>query len=150
MTGFDLEILNRLKKLKVAALVAGQAVLNRDPDKGPLNDDEFRLVRQAVKEQRGPLAARVCVMLFLELGARPAQIISLDELDFCITENPNENEKKFYSLKVRRTKQGVIGDSEKRTRRISTELGEQISLLIKENHRLYGKENKKPRPLLYS
>ncbi len=148
--GFDRKILSRLKKLKVGTISVGQSVLNRDPDKGPLNDDEFRLVRQAVKEERGSLVSRVCVMLLLELGSRPAQLILLDETDFCIAENPNKKGEKFYSLKVRRTKQRVIGDSEKRTRRISTELGKQISLLIEENYRLYGKENKKPRPLLYS
>lgn len=150
LPGFDRHILNRLKKLKVASIVAGQAVLNRDPNKGPLNDDEFRLLRQAVKELRGSLVARVCVMLLLELGARPAQLVLLDETDFCITENPNEKGKKFYSLKVRRTKQRVVGDSEKRTRRISTELGEQISLLVEDNHLRYGEEAGETRPLLYS
>lgn len=151
ISGFERDILNRLKKLKVASIAAGQAVLNRDPDKGPLNDDEFRLIRQAVKEKRGPLVSRVCIMLFLELGTRPAQLILLDEMDFCIAENPKEKGKKFYSLKVRQIKQRVVANSEKRTRRISTELGEQISLLIEENRRLYGEEtNEEPRPLLYS
>jgi len=76
-------------------------------------------------------------MLLLELGCRPAQMVLLNEEDFHIDMVKGDG-KKFYSLDVVRLKQGHVGAPEKKKRRISVMLGEQIKELIERNHRLYG------------
>lgn len=148
ITGFNGDLLGRLKKLNVKTLVTGQSVLNRDPKKGPLTDEEFRLVRQAVKDKKGSLTERVLVMLLLELGVRPAQVVLINESDFKVFRK-SDGKEEFYSIQVSRIKQGVVGAREKKPRRISAELGQQISLLIEENKRLYP-GNGTDRPLLFS
>ncbi|MCI0627181.1 MAG: hypothetical protein L0387_36970, partial [Acidobacteria bacterium] len=82
VAGMHEEILNRLDEIRIPILVAGQAVMSRDPRKGPLDDQEHWLVRQAVKSGKGTLLERVCVMLVLELGSRPSQLVLLKEQDY--------------------------------------------------------------------
>jgi integrase len=56
--------------------------MTRDVNDGPLTRDEHFLIRQAVKENKGRLVNRVIIMLLLELGARPVQLVQLEEQDF--------------------------------------------------------------------
>jgi len=144
--GFTVEIAKTLSKLKVATNSTGMAVHSRDPERGPLNDEEHWLVRQALKYKQGPLLERVCVMLMLELGARPGQLILLNEGDYRAISSPKGQ--RFCSLEISRLKQNQLVP-EKKSRRISSELGESIEELIQENHRLYGDTGSKS-PLLRS
>jgi integrase len=134
--GFSGEVATRLYELKLAKNPTGERVMSRDVEEGPLSHDEHFLVRQAVKERKGSLQSRVCVMLEVELGARPVQLVALEEQDFVLTVGPNGE--KFFSLNVPRAKQRTVGEPEKKSRKISAELGGQIEELIGVNHSLYG------------
>ncbi len=96
---------------------------------------EIQRVRRAVKAKKGPLLERVCVMILLELGARPGQLTLLDEQDYRVVYGTGGQ--KFCSLDVSRLKQRTI-IREKKRRRISTELGDAIEELIHENRQLFG------------
>jgi len=132
--GFDGAIVNNLNKLKISGHKVGIAVLTRDPEKGPFSEKEFSLIKQAVKNEDIPALSRTCVMLLLELGIRPEQVVQIDKSDLKIVQ---KGEKKVYSLDITRLKQQIVGKPEKKRRRISNALGENIELLIKENHELY-------------
>lgn len=134
--GCDEMVAAQLSQFSLPSNTQGQAVLSRDPNKGPLDDHEYWLLRQAVKEGKGRLLDRVCIMLLLELGARPAQLIMLEEEDFQTLRDPNGES--FYSLSVPRAKQRIVGAQEKKRRRISSALGQAIEQLIEENHRAFG------------
>ncbi|MET0462601.1 MAG: site-specific integrase [Chitinophagaceae bacterium] len=134
--GFDPKVAERLFRLKVPNNPTGQAVMTRDPERGPLTDHEHWLVRRAVKECKGTLSDRVSIMCLLELGSRPAQVVLLNEQDFKVLEGKDGT--KYYSLDVPRLKQGTVGELERKRRRISADLGRAIEQLIDENHRLYG------------
>jgi hypothetical protein len=74
-------------------------------------------------------------MLLLETGARPVQLVQLEELDLVVNA---ETAHTFYSLTIPRAKQRQIGEPEKKRRRISPELGSSILELIKQNHTKHG------------
>jgi integrase len=145
--GFNEEIAKRLYEFTLRPNTSGQAVMTRDPRKGPLSEEEHWLIRQAVKQGKGSLLGRICVMLLLETGARPTQLISLDEQDLHIIQSsPGHN---FYSLSVQRVKQRTVGPLEKKLRRISQELGRKIEELIDENHSLHSDDGPE-KPILLS
>jgi integrase len=136
LTGFSGKVASQLSSIKVKVNPRGHRVMTRDVNDGPLTNDEHFLVRQAVKEGIGALLKRVIVMLLLELGARPIQIVALEEQDFKVMVGPNGV--LFYSLDVPRAKQRTVGAPEKKRRRVSSTLGKLIEELIESNHRRYG------------
>jgi len=87
--GFSKEIAERLFRLKVPNNAQGVKVMSRDPEKGPFSEQEHWLLRQAVKNDRGSFLTRVCVMLLLELGARPIQLVLLTIADFKVILEPD-------------------------------------------------------------
>ncbi|HLL14271.1 MAG TPA: hypothetical protein VK388_04265 [Pyrinomonadaceae bacterium] len=135
-SGFSGDIASRLYELKISVNPRGERVMTRDVDDGPLTNDEHFLVRQAVKEDAYSLLKRVIVALLLELGARPVQLVMLEEQDFKIITGPTGQP--FYSLDVPRAKQRTVGAPEKKRRRISPLLGKLITELIESNHQKYG------------
>jgi integrase len=145
--GCSEEVAGQLSQLSIPSNPKGQAVCSRDPNKGPLDDHEYSLIRRAVKEGKGRLIERICIMLLLETGARAAQLIMLEEQDFHVSQSPDGQS--FYSLTVPRAKRRIVGGQEKKQRRISTTLGQAIEQLIEENHRTYG-EHGPQMPLLCS
>lgn len=136
LPGFREEILMRLDQIKISSRVIGQAVMSRDPAKGPLNEQEHWLVRQALKSEKVTLLQRVCVMLLLELGARTSQLLLLKERHVLIYRIASGEP--FYSLDVPRRKQGTAAGHETRRRRVSSELGHALEQLIEQNHRQRG------------
>jgi integrase len=134
--GCSEEVVRQLSQLSIPSNPRGQAVMSRDPNTGPLDDHEYFLVRQAVKEGKGRLIERIPIMLLLETGARSAQLIMLEEQDFQVIRG--DDGQSFYSLTVPRAKQRIAGAPEKKQRRISPALGEAIEQLIEENHRIFG------------
>lgn len=136
LPGFSGELANRLYRLKINNNTHGERVMSRDPDDGPLSHDEHSLIRRAVKEDKGRLVDRVIIMLLLELGARPTQLVQLEEQDFIVQMSPSEQP--FYALSVPRAKQRNVGEAEKKRRRISQELGRLIEKLIEVNHFKFG------------
>lgn len=137
MPGIKEAVFLKLESLKINR---GQknhlSVMTRDPKKGPFNDAEHKLLCDAVKEQKGSLLDRVCIMLLLELGARPSELTLLKEEDFHIQCSPSGQ--KFYSLYIPRAKQKIVNGHEKKRRAISSTLGQAIEQLIDENHYSYG------------
>lgn len=136
LIGFSGNVASQLSKIKVKVNPRGHRVMTRDVNDGPLANDEHFLVRKAVKDGIGSLFKRVVLMLLLELGARPIQIVALEEQDLKLTIGPAGQ--LFYSLDVPRAKQRTVGPPEKKRRRISPTLGKLIEELIKSNHRRYG------------
>lgn len=134
--GFRGEIASRLYRLRILINPRGEKVMTRDVNDGPVSHDEHFLIRQAVKEGRGLLVSRVIIMLLLELGARPIQLVNLEERDFNLQVGPTGQP--FYSLNVPRAKQRTVGERETKRRRISPELGRLIERLIEQNHIKYN------------
>ena len=110
--------------------------MSRDPAKGPLDEQEHWLVRQALKLERGTLLERVCVMLLLELGARTSQLLLLKECHIHMYRRTSGEA--FYALDVPRRKQRTAVGYETKRRRISSELGRALEQLIEQNHRQHG------------
>ncbi|HEX8131595.1 MAG TPA: hypothetical protein VF527_21040 [Pyrinomonadaceae bacterium] len=137
LPGFNKQVAARLFKLKVPTNAQGIKVMSRDPEKGPFSDQEHWLLRQAVKNGQGSFLTRVCVMLLLELGARPIQLILLTIGDFKVILGP-DGMQKFYSIDVPRVKQRTVGKLAKKRRRISPDLAQAIEDLIKENQLKHG------------
>lgn len=134
--GFSGEVASRLYRLRINVNAHGEKVMTRDVNDGPLSHDEHFLLRRAVKEDKGRLVDRVIIMLLLELGARPAQLVQLEKQDFIVQMSPSGQP--FYALNVTRAKQRNVGEAEKKRRRISPELGQLIENLIEVNHRNFG------------
>jgi integrase len=135
--GFSKEIAERLYRLKVPTNAKGVKVMSRDPERGPFSDQEHWLLRQAVKNGRGSFLTRVCVMLLLELGARPIQLVLLTIADFKVTLG-SDGTQKFYALDVPRVKQRTVGKLAKKRRRISHELGQVLEDLVRKNQLKHG------------
>lgn len=136
LPGFCEEVTAQLNQIKLPYLKAGVAVMTRDPRSGPLDEQEHWLLRQAIKAGEGDLIVRVCVMLVLETGARPAQLVLLEEQDFQVYRAPSGES--FYSLDIPRLKQRTVNGYEKKRRRISPDLGVLIEELVAQNHRQHG------------
>lgn len=134
--GFSGAIACRLYRLKIIVNPRAVRVMSRDIQDGPLSHDEHFLVRQAVKTGKGRLVDRVIIMLLLETGARPIQLVQLEELDIVV--NSETEGHSFYSLNIPRAKQRQVGEPEKKRRRISPELGCSIQELIRQNHTKHG------------
>ncbi|MGH9396092.1 MAG: hypothetical protein ACRD18_04500 [Terriglobia bacterium] len=136
LPGFREEIAVQLDQIKLPFLKAGVAVMTRDPRRGPLDEQEHWLLRQAVKAGEGVLIERVCVMMVLETGARPSQLVRLEEEDFQVYQAPSGES--FYSLDIPRLKQRTVNGHEKKWRRISPYLALLIQELVANNHRQHG------------
>jgi integrase len=134
--GFHEVVAIQLDQIKVPFLKAGVSVMTRDPKRGPLDEQEHRLLRQAVKAGDGDLIERVCVMLELETGARPSQLVLIEAQDFQVYRAPSGES--FYSLDIPRLKQRTVNGYEKKWRRISPDLGVLIQELLANNHRQHG------------
>jgi hypothetical protein len=84
-------------------------------------------------------------MLVLETGARPSQLVLLEEQSFQVYRAPSGES--FYCLDIPRLKQRTVNDYETKWRRISPDLGLVIQELVAHNHQQHG--NRGPRmPLL--
>lgn len=134
--GFYEEVAAQLDQIKLPFLKAGLTVMTRDPKRGPLDEQEHWLLRQSVKAGEGDLIERICVMLVLETGARPAQLVLLEQQDFQVYRAPTGEP--FHSLAIPRLKQRTVGGWERKWRRISPELGQLIQELVANNHRQHG------------
>jgi integrase len=136
LPGFCEDTLMRLDQIKISSRLVGQAVMSRDPAKGPLNEQEHWLVRQALKAEKGTLIERVCVMLLLELGARACQLLLLKEHHVAIYRAASGET--FHALDVPRRKQRTAAGFETKRRRISGELAGALEQLIENNHKQHG------------
>jgi len=134
--GFSEEVAVQLDQIKLPFLKAGLTVMSRDPRRGPLDDQEHWLLRQAIKAGEGDLIERVCVMLVLETGSRPSQLVLLEEQDFQVYRAPSGES--FYSIAIPRLKQRTVSGYERKWRRLSPDLGVLIQELVAKNHRQYG------------
>lgn len=131
ISGFSKEVLNELEELKIPTFQSGLAVLTRDPEKGPFCEEEYQIIRNAVKQKRGSLKIRTIIMLLMELGLRPGQISLLDKKDVSFYKTKSGD--KLFSVNLIRLKQRVSGKQEKKKRRISKELGENLLEVIRKN-----------------
>lgn len=136
LPGFEIEILKKLETFKIKGIKNHLSVMTRNPNKGPFDEVEFKLICDSIKDEKGSLLDRVCIMLSLELGARPAELAMLKEQDFHVQYSPSKG--KFYSLDIPNLKQKIVKGCEKKRRSISPNLGVSIEKLIENNHSRYS------------
>jgi len=106
--GIEVEVMAYLKKTKLKANVRGQAVIIKNPEKGPLV--EIDQVNYENKLHAAYLAGDIntrqyaLAWLGLTFAPRPCQVASLKITDLVITGNPDGN--RTYVLRIPRAKQG--------------------------------------------
>jgi len=75
LPGFSPEIMYDLLKIKLPGNEKGRAVMLEDAEQGPLLDIEVNALRNALTNDSGALAERICVWLCLAFGCNPANCI---------------------------------------------------------------------------
>lgn len=143
IAGFYRDVANELLEYSIKGNEKGVAVLTDDDEEGPLDNVEYDLLRSVVTSGVGSELERVCIMLCMELGANPKNLVLLEERDFFKRETKSGDS--LYSLHVPRIKKRLSSRSVK-PRRVSTYLGRAIEKLILRNNRAYcsGVRGKNP------
>ncbi|SMF20783.1 tyrosine-type recombinase/integrase [Desulfovibrio gilichinskyi] len=144
--GFYQEISEELLDIKVAGNEKGVAVLIDDDEEGPLDNIEYDLLRSVVKKEVGTLLERVCIMLCMELGYNPKNLVLIEKRDF--KKNIFNDDQIYYSLNVPRIKKR-LASRVVRSRKISKRLGKFIDELIHSNSK-YDSNYGDKCPVLYS
>ncbi|WP_157917372.1 tyrosine-type recombinase/integrase [Pseudodesulfovibrio profundus] len=145
--GFSRSICEELLNYSIEGNEKGVAVLTEDPDDGPLDNVEYDLLRSVVKSGVGSEFERICIMLCMELGANPKNIVLLEERDFI--KNKTSSGSWLYSLNVPRIKKRSSSRSV-RARKISPHLGQFIDRLIEINNDNFGRPYAEKTPILRS
>ncbi len=130
---FDTDLALVLKTIRAQGNVKGAAVRFRDPLKGPLDQDEQRIVAQAIAAGAGTRFDRAVVMLHLELGLNPQSTARMKNADLRvfsanIVENGRSKSITKYQVHAPRVKKRREF-RETRTRPVSDRLGELLSAL---------------------
>lgn len=123
-----------LSSVRAQGNVKGAAVRGRDALKGPLDDDEQRLVRQAVTRGVGEDQERAIVMLHYELGINPQATARMRNEDLhryeekFVGPDGTSRTETYYHLAVPRVKKRTE-HREVKVRPISIELGDLLTRL---------------------
>ena len=130
---FDPDLALVLKTIRAQGNVKGAAVRFRDPLKGPLDQDEQRIVAQAIAAGAGTAFDRAVVMLHLELGLNPQSTARMKNNDLRafsanIVENGRSKPITKYQVQAPRVKKRREF-RETKTRPISDQLGQLLSEL---------------------
>lgn len=145
LPGFSQGICEELLSYTIEGNEKGVAVLTDDDEEGPLDNVEYELLRSVVKNGIGSDLDRVCVMLCMELGTNPKNIVLLEERDFVKEET--DSGQCLYSLRVPRVKKRLSRRSV-RARSISRHLGRAIERLLAINEAAYGRPFDEKCPIL--
>lgn len=130
---FDPDLTLALKAIRAQGNVKGAAVRFRDPLKGPLDQDEQRIVARAIAAGAGTPFDRAVVMLHLELGLNPQSTARMKNNDLGvfyanIVDNGRSRPITKYQIRAPRVKKRREF-RETRTRPISDQLGQLLSEL---------------------
>jgi integrase len=135
-SGFDKSISSSLSMIRAPGNLKGEAVRSLDPDRGPLDDTEVKLIDDALSEKTGTLRQRVIVSLLLELGLRPLSLTiirgeHLSRYDVPVAEAGKPSTSPFYQLEVPKLKGREAKISIWYTRPLSTTLGESLEKVLR-------------------
>lgn len=129
---FDEDVAREIRTYRARGNRKGQAVRNLDPEKGPYDDTEIKLIRDALADELGTLEQRITVQLFLELGVRPIVLPILRGKHFRCEElqvvNPGGDTgiKSYYQIRVPTVKRRAARISAWTWRPVSDRLGDEI------------------------
>lgn len=83
--GLDNSALRMLEKISIKPNLTGEAVKRRDPNSGPLTEDELKTILEGIsrllKEDKIPLYIYCYIILLATTGRRPLQLTSLKAKD---------------------------------------------------------------------
>jgi integrase len=132
---FDPDLALALKTIRAQGNIKGASVRFRDPLKGPLDQDEQRIVVRAIAAGAGTAFDRAVVMLHLELGLNPQSTARMKNNDLrvfraSIVEGGRPKLITRYQIQAPRVKKRREF-RETKTRPISDQLGQLLSELLK-------------------
>ena len=131
--GLDNSSLRMLEKISIKPNLTGEAVKRRDPNYGPLTEDELKIILEAIgkllKENKIPLYIYCYIILLATTGRRPLQLTSLKAKDVIRTD-----EECF--LNIPKVKQRKEFRSEFSMIKIDDTLYEKLRTLINLNQKL--------------
>ncbi len=138
---FDRDVASSISLIRAPGNDKGKAVRTLDPHRGPLDDDEIKLIHDALDEKAGTVEKRVVVRLFLELGIRPLAVTlirgkHLLRHDVPVAEKGKEDRKTMYQLEVPKLKSREAEITKWYTRPLSDELGEALERVSQSDEEL--------------
>jgi hypothetical protein len=101
ISGANYQTAEMIREVTIPDPLKGEAVLSRDPAKGPLTAEELDVVETAIKTRLPADFDTMVLMLFYELGLHPTAVSLLEQSDFHVIVGPNEP---FFQLDVPRVK----------------------------------------------
>jgi integrase len=130
-SGFDEDIASSISQIRAPGNEKGKAVRTLDPQRGPLDDTEMKLISDALNNEDGTLRQRIIVRLLLELGLRPLtfSIIRGKHLlthDVPVAEEGETDTKTLYQLEVPKLKDREAKIATWHTRPLSADLGRDL------------------------
>jgi hypothetical protein len=138
LPGTDPQTADELESIRIPdPKTHSEPVLTRDPEEGPLMDEERIALERFIRENPDPDLEQAVMMVFLELGYNPKNIGLLEERDFVCTRSLKNSSNVVYGLKVPRIKKRN-NKRETITRDITGQLGHALERLIATSHARFG------------
>ena len=143
--GTDGEVALAISAWRFRNAPIGTAVTRRDREHGPLNEEEFSVLTQALKRPQPVTLELIATSLCKELGSNPENLSLLEERDFSAFSDPKTGHK-MYLLAVPRIKKR-ISVRETKPRPISSATGAFIEKHLADTRALFDHDDTR-RPLL--
>ncbi len=144
--GIDDEDAFEVERWRIPGGVKGEAVARRDKDCGPLTDLQFASLIYSVRREQTTTPELAAVMLCMDLGSNPRNLVLLEERDFVTQEDPKTKERIFF-LSVPRIKKR-LDERATKLRKISPQTGRVIGELIENNRSRFDGIPDPKRPIL--
>lgn len=140
---FSPEVAFELELVRIGRNETGSAVLSDDPNLGPLRDEELTSLATGLRyaqtllevgDPSAPLSRTeiCCAWLLIALGSNPKNVSLLEEDDF--QKEICDDGSTLYWLRVPRIKKrGVVERSQFKNRKLSSDVGKLIEVLIDKN-----------------
>ena len=143
--GTDGEVALAIDGWRLRNAPKGTAVTRRDREHGPLNEEEFSVLTQALKRPQPVTLELIATSLCKELGSNPENLSLLEERDFSVFSDPKTGHK-MYLLAMPRIKKR-IAVRETKPRPISTATGTFIEKHLTDTRARFDHDDPR-RPLL--
>jgi len=144
--GIDDEDAFEVERWRIPGGVKGEAVTRRDKDCGPLTDLQFAALIYAVRREQPVTAQLAAVMLCMDLGSNPRNLVLLEERDINAFDDPKSGER-VCLLAVPRIKKRYDERATK-LRKISPQTGKVLEALVAGNKARFGGVADPKRPIL--
>ncbi|ACB75572.1 tyrosine-type recombinase/integrase [Opitutus terrae] len=144
--GIDDEDSFEVERWRIPGGVKGEAVARRDEDCGPLTDLQFAALIYAVRREQPPTLQLAAVMLCIDLGSNPRNLVLLEERDLVTYDDPKGGER-VYLLSVPRIKKR-LDERATKCRKISAQTGRVLEAVVSQNRAKFGGIADPKRPIL--